>query len=108
MVLGDTFGRHAKDEFPTRPRVTLFNAVASTVIPNRGATTDISKPEDEWRAFGWRTKEYNPICEGVHGPDIGSPISMAQPTCKREESLQQLIKLLPVYERAESYSKDDE
>ena len=39
VVLGDMFGKHAKDESPTKPRVTLVSAVVSTANPNLGATT---------------------------------------------------------------------
>jgi len=38
VVLGDTFGRTAKEESPTRPRVTLFIAEWSTGSRSFGAT----------------------------------------------------------------------
>ena len=39
VVLGEISGRTAKEVSPTRPRVTLFTAVWSTVNPSLGATS---------------------------------------------------------------------
>ena len=45
VALGDTFGRTANIESPTRPRVTLLTAFRSTERPSIGATTVVSQFE---------------------------------------------------------------
>lgn len=53
------------------------------------------------------TVDQDTICERVHGPDIGRPVSVAKTSREREESLQDLWNLLIVDKGSECESCDD-
>lgn len=74
VALGDILGRTAKEESPTSPRVTLVNAAWSTGNRNFGATELCKLTAEILR--GRLTINENSISERIHGPYVGSPVSM--------------------------------
>lgn len=58
------------------------------------------------RPSGKLTWNQGPVSERVHGPNVGRPVCMAQPTRKGEKSVLQLKNLPPLYEGSECDRKD--
>lgn len=101
VARGVMLGRTAKDVSPTRPRVTLWTAEASTGSFKYGAADEV-RIRDCGNEACHLTVYQHSVGERVHCPNIRCPICMAETSREREESLENLRDLLIVNERSES------
>jgi hypothetical protein len=111
QILGVISGSTANEVSPTSPRVTLFNASSFTENPSRGAANLSSVASLRISVEGEvvHTENQETVRKGIHGPQVGSPVGMAETSRERKESAQNLRNLTFGGERAKGnpeYSED--
>ena len=76
VVLGEIFGKTAKEESPIRPRVALASASGSLRRPKDDAPTMISLRYDTSQTK--QTEKQYSISERIQRPYVGRPIGVTQ------------------------------